>query len=200
VTAEERNLSQMRMLIMGPPGAGKGTQAQRVADRFGVPAISTGQVFRANVAAGTPLGVEARRYMEAGEYVPDDLTNALVRDRLGEADCAAGFLLDGYPRTLEQVKLLDSILDDLGVALDLVLVLTADAARLAERLLGRAEVEGRADDTAEVIRRRQEIYLTETARLVDEYDARGILVRVDGLGTVDEVAARISGELDRLAG
>ena len=190
---------QMRMLIMGPPGAGKGTQARGIAERHGVPAISTGDIFRANVAARTPLGAEAARYMDAGEYVPDDLTNAMVRDRLREADCASGFLLDGYPRTLEQVKALDAVLDDLGATLDVVLLLTADVSQLVQRLLQRAEAQGRRDDTEAVIRRRQEIYLEETVRLTDEYDSRGILVRVDGLGTVEEVAARIARALDRVA-
>jgi adenylate kinase len=189
----------MRMLIMGPPGAGKGTQARGIAARYGVPAISTGDIFRANVAAGTPLGVVARRYMDAGEYVPDDVTNELVRDRVRRGDCAQGFLLDGYPRTLEQVKVLDMVLEDRGEALDAVVLLTADGSRLVERLLRRAQAEGRSDDTEDVIRRRQEIYLRETALLTEEYDARGILLRVDGLGSVEEVAARIARVLDRLS-
>jgi adenylate kinase len=183
---------------MGPPGAGKGTQAHGIAEHYGVPAISTGDIFRAHVSAGTPLGVEAQRYMDAGEYVPDDVTNSMVRDRLLEADCAAGFLLDGYPRTLEQVKELDSMLADAAASLDAVLLLTADTGALVQRLLQRARTEGRRDDTEEVIRRRQEIYRRETAPLTDEYDIRGILLRVDGLGSVDEVAARTFVTLDRL--
>ena len=194
----ERKSLQMRMLIMGPPGAGKGTQARGIAARHGVPAISTGDIFRANVADRTPLGVEAQRYMDAGEYVPDEITNAMVRDRLGRPACAQVFLLDGYPRTIEQVKELDAILADQGTGLDVVILLTADTPQLVERLLRRAQAEGRSDDTEQVIRRRQEIYLEETAPLTDEYDARGILVRVDGLGTVGDVADRINGELDRL--
>jgi adenylate kinase len=191
----------MHMLIMGPPGAGKGTQALGLARRYDVPAISTGDIFRANVAASTQLGTAARRYMAAGEYVPDDLTNDLVRDRLRQDDCARGFLLDGYPRTLEQVKVLDAVLEERGQALDAVILLTADVSILVERLLKRAQAEGRNDDTEDVIRRRQEIYAEETARLTDEYDFRGILVRVDGLGPVEDVAGRIAGriagELDR---
>jgi len=187
----------MRMLIMGPPGAGKGTQALGLARRHDVPAISTGDIFRANVAARTELGIAARRYMDAGEYVPDDLTNDLVRDRLRQGDCAGGFLLDGYPRTLEQVKVLDAVLEERGEALDAVILLTADLSILVERLLKRAKAEGRTDDTEEVIRRRQEIYADETARLTEEYDARGILVRVDGLGPVEDIAGRIAGALDR---
>ena len=188
----------MRLILMGPPGAGKGTQAKVIATHFGIPAISTGDIFRANVADRTPLGVEAQRYMDAGEYVPDEITNAMVRDRLGRPACAQGFLLDGYPRTIEQVKELDAILADQGTGLDVVILLTADTPQLVERLLRRAQAEGRSDDTEQVIRRRQEIYLEETAPLTDEYDARGILVRVDGLGTVGDVADRINGELDRL--
>lgn len=189
----------MRVLIMGPPGAGKGTQARAIAERYHVPAISTGDIFRANVAAATPLGVVARRYMDAGEYVPDDVTNELVRDRVRQGDCAQGFLLDGYPRTIEQVKVLDAVLEERGEALDAVVLLTADVSRLRERLLRRAQAERRSDDTEDVIRRRQDVYLQETARLTAEYDARGIVVRVDGLGSVEDVAARIAGELDRLS-
>jgi adenylate kinase len=195
----ERKPPHMRMLIMGPPGAGKGTQARGIAARHGVPAISTGDIFRANVAEGTPLGIEARRYMDAGEYVPDEVTNLMVRNRIDEPDAERGFLLDGYPRTLEQVKELDVILAERGAVLDAVVLLTADVPLLVERLLRRARAEGRSDDTEEVIRRRQEVYRQETACLTHEYDARGILVSVDGLGTVDEVAARIRRELDRLA-
>ncbi len=189
----------MRMLIMGPPGAGKGTQARAIAERYGVPVVSTGDMFRANVAAGTPLGLVVRRYLDAGEYVPDEVTNDLVRDRVRRRDCAQGFLLDGYPRTLEQVKVLDAVLEERGEALDAVVLLTAEVSLLVDRLLMRARAEGRSDDTEDVIRRRQEIYAQETARLTDEYDARGILVRVDGLGSVEEVAGRIAATLDRLS-
>ena len=150
---------------MGPPGAGKGTQATAVAEHFGVPAISTGDIFRANVAQGTPLGVEAKRFMDAGEYVPDEVTNLMVRNRIDDEDAAAGFLLDGYPRTLAQVEALDSMIVDTGHQLDAVVVITVNQEELVQRLLARAETEGRADDTEDVIRERQAIYYRETAPL-----------------------------------
>ena len=181
----------MRLLIMGPPGAGKGTQAARLAARLGVPAISTGDIFRANVTAGTPLGVEAQRYMNAGEYVPDSVTNAMVRDRLAEADCADGFLLDGYPRTVAQVGELDEILAAQDHALQGVLLLEVDDAELVRRLLARAVSEGRADDTEAVVRRRQEVYREQTAPLIEVYAARELVRSVDGLGEVDDVEARL---------
>ena len=186
----------MRLILMGPPGAGKGTQASFVADHFGIPAISTGDIFRANVSQGTPLGVEAKRYMDAGEYVPDEVTNRMVRNRIDEADAAPGFLLDGYPRTLAQVEELDGMIKFTGHALDAVVVLTVDQEELVQRLLQRAQTEGRADDTEEVIRRRQEVYTEQTAPLIDVYRARGILVEVDGMGEVDEVTERIFAALD----
>jgi adenylate kinase len=181
----------MRLILMGPPGAGKGTQAAAVCHRYGIPAISTGDIFRANVSARTPLGVAAQTYMNAGEYVPDEVTNAMVRDRLAQPDCQRGFLLDGYPRTLEQVKELDQILADLGVQLNGVLVLNTEADTLVQRLMDRAQKEGRADDTADVIRRRQEVYAEQTAPLASEYNARGILMTVNGNGRVDHVTDRV---------
>lgn len=180
-----------RVVLMGPPGAGKGTQAVRLAEHLGVPAISTGDIFRANVAERTELGQQAQRYMDAGEYVPDEVTNAMVADRLSAEDAATGFLLDGYPRTEAQVGELDRMLDAAGVSLDVVVELTADVDELVKRLLGRAAEQGRSDDTESVIRRRLEVYAEQTAALVDLYESRGILVRVDGLGTVDEVSARL---------
>ena len=183
---------------MGPPGAGKGTQARFVADHFGVPAISTGDIFRANVSQGTPLGVEAKRYMDAGEYVPDEVTNRMVRNRIDEVDAAPGFLLDGYPRTLAQVTELDGMIEFTGHRLDAVVVLTVDSEELVQRLLQRAVTDGRADDTEDVIRRRQEVYLEQTAPLIDVYRERGILVEVDGMGEVDDVTARIFAALDEI--
>jgi adenylate kinase len=181
----------MRVLFMGPPGAGKGTQAALVAEHFGVPQISTGDIFRANVAAGTELGVIAKRYMEAGEYVPDEVTNDMVRARLSEPDARRGFLLDGYPRTVDQVAWLDEMLADLGTPLDGVIVLRVDREELIARLLERARTSGRADDTEEVIRHRQEVYAEQTTPLLSLYSERGLVVEVDGHGTVDEVAERI---------
>ena len=186
----------MRLLIMGPPGAGKGTQAKFIADHFSIPAISTGDIFRANVSQGTPLGVEAQRYMDAGEYVPDEVTNRMVRDRIDEPDAEPGFLLDGYPRTLAQVEELDGMIRYTGHRLDAVVVLTVDQDAIVERLLQRAETEGRADDTEEVIRRRQEVYADQTAPLIDVYRERGLLIEVDGLGEVSEVTQRIFTALD----
>ncbi len=185
----------MRLIIMGPPGAGKGTQATVIAGRYGIPAISTGDIFRANVTEGTPLGVEAKRYMDEGDYVPDEVTNAMVRDRIAEPDCEPGFLLDGYPRTTAQVAELDGMLEG-APGLDAVLVLTVDQEELVQRLLQRATVEGRTDDTEEVVRRRQEVYAEQTAPLIETYGQRGLLVQVDGMGGVDEVSERIFAELD----
>jgi adenylate kinase len=181
---------------MGPPGAGKGTQAKFVAEHFKIPAISTGDIFRANVSKGTPLGIEAQRYMDAGEYVPDEVTNLMVRDRIDESDAAPGFLLDGYPRTLAQVEELDGMIGFTGHALDAVVCLTVDSEEIVQRLLQRAELEGRADDTEEVVRRRQEVYAEQTEPLIGVYRQRGIVIEVDGLGEVDDVTARIFAALD----
>jgi len=181
----------MRLVIMGPPGAGKGTQAAVVASALGIPHISTGDIFRANVSEGTELGREAQRYMDAGEYVPDSVTNSMVRDRISADDCRPGFLLDGYPRTLEQVNELDMMLQADGLSLDRALELTVDTEAVVERLLLRAQEQGRADDTADVIRRRLEVYADQTAPLISVYAARGILVQVDGMGAIDEVTSRI---------
>ncbi len=176
---------------MGPPGAGKGTQAKFVADRFGIPAISTGDIFRANVTDGTELGRKAKEYMDAGEYVPDEVTNLMVRNRIDEPDAAPGFLLDGYPRTVAQVEELDGMIKFTGHKLDAVVVLTVDAEELVQRLLQRAETDGRTDDTEDVIRRRQEVYAEQTEPLIEVYRERGLLIEVDGIGDVDEVTGRI---------
>ncbi len=185
----------MRILLMGPPGAGKGTQAVVLAERLGVPHVSTGDIFRANVAGGTPLGIEAKRYMDAGEYVPDSVTNDMVRDRLAQPDAANGFLLDGYPRTLAQVDELDSMLASHGSSLDRVVELTADLDEVVARLLNRAVEQGRADDTEDVIRRRLEVYTEQTAPLTAVYNQRGLLAQVDGMGAVADVTSRILDEL-----
>ena len=180
---------------MGPPGAGKGTQAVGLASRLGIPHISTGDIFRANVSQGTALGLEAKRYMDAGEYVPDDVTNAMVRDRLAQADCIPGFLLDGYPRTVDQVAQLDDMLASADAALDRVVELTVDIDEVVGRLVRRAAEQGRADDTEDVIRRRLEVYAEQTAPLLAIYSGRGLLVQVDGLGEIDDVAARLAAAL-----
>jgi adenylate kinase len=177
--------------LIGAPGAGKGTQAEKLSAAYSIPAISTGDIFRHNVKNETELGKQAKAFMDRGEYVPDSLTNDLVRDRLSQADAKSGFLLDGYPRTAEQVVELDSILDAQGNKLDVVVQLTADTDEVVRRLLNRAIEQGRADDTEEVIRRRLEVYEEQTAPLTSVYAERGLLVTVDGLGEVDEVTGRI---------
>jgi adenylate kinase len=189
-----------RFLLIGPPGAGKGTQAARLAEAYGIPAISTGDIFRFNVKNETELGKLAKSFMDRGEYVPDSVTNDLVRDRLSHEDAQAGFLLDGYPRTADQVSELDSILDDQGRSLDAVIQLTADTDEIVRRLLNRAIEQGRADDTEEVIRRRLEVYEAETAPLTSVYAGRGLVVMVDGLGAIDEVTERIREALDARLG
>jgi adenylate kinase len=186
----------MRLIIMGPPGAGKGTQARFIAEHFKIPAISTGDIFRANVTEGTELGLEAKRYMDAGEYVPDEVTNLMVRNRIDEPDAVSGFLLDGYPRTLAQVEELDGMIQFTGHQLDAVVCLTVDQDEIVARLLQRAQVEGRADDTEDVIRRRQEVYLEQTAPLIEVYKKRGIVHEIDGLGEVADVTQRIFAALD----
>ncbi len=186
----------MRLLIMGPPGAGKGTQAAVIAERLSIPAISTGDIFRASVARGTRLGLQAKGFMDAGEYVPDSLTNEMVRERLAEDDVRGGFLLDGYPRTLAQVEVLDGILAQRHTKLDRVLQLSVEVEEVVSRLLRRAEVEGRTDDTEDVIRRRLEVYAEQTAPLLELYANRGVLVQVSGDGPVEEVTERAVVALD----
>lgn len=180
-----------RMVLLGPPGAGKGTQATRICDRLSIPAISTGDIFRANVAGGTELGRQAKTYMDRGEYVPDSVTNAMVKDRLAADDAAQGFLLDGYPRTQAQVGELDAMLAEAGTGLDAVVEITADAEAVVARLLKRAGEQGRADDTEPVIRHRLEVYAEQTEPLAGLYRDRGLLVQVDGIGEVAEVTDRI---------
>ncbi|WP_181038997.1 adenylate kinase [Arthrobacter sp. Y81] len=179
------------MLFIGPPGSGKGTQAERISERLDVVAISTGDIFRANVKGETALGVEAKKYMDAGDFVPDSVTNKMVRDRLSEDDLGTGFLLDGYPRTIAQVDHLDEILATGEEKLDLVLQLTADDEELVHRLLGRAKETGRSDDNEAVIRHRLDLYHEQTEAVVAKYAERGILTQVDGIGAVDEVAGRL---------
>ncbi|HKU12571.1 MAG TPA: adenylate kinase [Sinomonas sp.] len=180
-----------RMLLIGPPGSGKGTQAERISDGLGIVAISTGDIFRFNVKEETPLGLEAKKYMDAGDFVPDSVTNSMVRDRLAQDDVRDGFLLDGYPRTVAQVEYLDEILAESGLSLDVVLQLTADDEELVKRLLGRARETGRSDDNETVIRHRLELYHTQTEAVVSRYDERGILTKVDGIGAIDEVTERV---------
>ncbi|MDQ3526650.1 MAG: adenylate kinase [Actinomycetota bacterium] len=186
----------MRIIILGPPGAGKGTQAALIASAAGIPAISTGDIFRANITSGTELGRQVKAILGAGGYVPDEVTNAIVRDRLAQTDAVGGFLLDGYPRTPGQVEALDEMLSEQGFALDIVLELTVDTDEVVGRLLRRAQ-EGRADDTEDVVRERLRIYREETAPLAATYRQRGLLRQVDGVGTVEEVTARLVSVLEQ---
>lgn len=207
----------MRLVLVGPPGAGKGTQAGYIADRLSVPKISTGDIFRANVSTGTPLGLQAKRYLDAGDLVPDEVTVAMVRDRLAEDDARKGFLLDGYPRNVHQADVLGEILDDLGTPLDAVLELAADDEEVVRRLSGRrtcrscgrvshvetdpprragecdhcgGELYQREDDLPATVRHRLDVYHEQTAPLTGYYAALGLLRRIDALGPVAEVTER----------
>jgi len=194
-----RGCRRMRLILMGPPGSGKGTQASVIAARVGVPTISTGDIFRINVSRETPLGLEAKRYMDAGEYVPDEVTNLMVCDRIAEADAQDGFLLDGYPRTVAQVEELDAMLSAHDQTIDAVLVLTVDQDEIVQRLLRRAGTQGRVDDTEDVVRHRQDVYAEQTAPLIDVYADRGLLLQIDGMGSVDQVSARVFDALETRA-
>ena len=190
----------MRLLIMGPPGAGKGTQAGLIAEHYHIPAISTGDIFRAMKTAQTPLADQLRAIMDSGGYVSDEITNAIVAARLAEPDCEKGFLLDGYPRTVDQVETLDAELARTGKSLDAVISLLAEVEEVVARLLKRAEIEGRSDDNEDTIRVRLQVYAEQTAPLLEIYRERGILIEVDGLGAIDDVSERLFKALDRCAG
>jgi adenylate kinase len=176
---------------MGPPGAGKGTQAKFIAEKFAIPHISTGDIFRENLKKETPIGLEAKGYMDRGEYVPDEVTNRIVADRLTWPDAKNGYLLDGYPRTLDQVSFLDETLKAKDEKLDRVIELVADINTLIARLLNRAKEQNRNDDTEEVITKRLEVYLAETAPIIDKYQKQNLVIQVDGLGEIDAVSRRI---------
>ena len=179
------------LLIVGPPGAGKGTQAERIVEALNIPAISTGDIFRANVGEGTELGKLAKSYMDRGEYVPDEVTNAMVKDRLSQPDAKDGFLLDGYPRTLAQVTALDEMLEEIGTKLDAVIELQVDHEAVVQRLLERGKVQGRSDDNEETIRRRLEVYSEQTTPLIEVYTERGLVDSVDGSESIDRVTEKI---------
>jgi adenylate kinase len=179
----------VRLLLVGPPGAGKGTQAAKLAERLDVPHISTGDLFRANLNEETPLGVEAKRYMDAGDLVPDQVTVEMVRERLTHDDAVKGYLLDGFPRTLSQAGSLDEILEERGEALDAVVEFQVPEEELVQRLLGR----GRSDDTEDVIRRRQQVYRDETAPLLEYY--RDKVLSIDAVGSVEEITDRVTDAL-----
>lgn len=184
-----------RLLLIGPPGAGKGTQAQRLSAALGIPAISTGDIFREHLRNETELGLKAKAYMDAGDNVPDSLTNDLVADRLSQPDATAGFLLDGYPRTIDQVRALDELLAAGGASMDAVVELVAEPDVVVERLKKRALEQGRSDDDEAVVRHRLEVYSQQTAPLIGVYDERGLLAKVDGIGEVAEVTSRIEAAL-----
>jgi adenylate kinase len=187
----------MRLIFLGPPGSGKGTQAKLLAERLGVPAISTGDMLREAVCRGTPLGRRAQAIMEAGELVPDEVVIGLVRERTGLPDTRNGFLLDGFPRTIEQAEALDRILEGNGAAVDGVINLLVPEGTLVERLLGRAALEGRSDDRRETVAERLRVYREKTAPLVEHYRGLRLLLDVDGSGSVEEVAGRIDRALVR---
>lgn len=191
-------MSRKHLLLMGPPGSGKGTQGRILAERLNVPLISTGDIFRDHVSRGTPLGRDARGYMAAGGYVPDSLTNALVRDRLAQTDTARGYILDGYPRTVDQVHELDEIVEDSRAHLDRVITLVVGEDTLVSRLLARATVELRADDTGPVITERQRMHRLENAPVAGIYRARGLLTEIDGEGSQTDVRARLEDLVDGL--
>jgi len=186
-----------RMILLGPPGAGKGTQATSLIERLSIPHVSTGDMLRAAVAAETPVGLKAKAVMDAGELVSDEIVIGIAEERLSEADAQKGFLLDGFPRTIAQAEALEGLLSKLGVELDCCLALTVDNDAIVERLLKRAEIEGRADDNEETIRERMREYDSKTAPLLEFYGSRGRLVEVDGMGTIDEVGERIKQALDK---
>ena len=187
----------MRMILLGPPGAGKGTQAARIVENFGIPQLSTGDMLRAAVAAQTPVGLKAKDVMERGELVSDDIVVAIVSDRIEEADCAKGFILDGFPRTVAQAGALDGMLKEKGIGLDVVVELTVDDGILIARIENRAKETGgaRADDNAETLKKRLDVYHAQTAPLIDYYRKTGLLKSVDGMQSIEEVAAAIDGVL-----
>jgi adenylate kinase len=184
-------MSATRLLLLGPPGAGKGTQAERLVKELGVPQIATGDMLRAAVRAGTPVGRQAQSYMDRGDLVPDAVVIGVAEERLRQPDAAGGFILDGFPRTAAQAEALDRLLTRLGARLERCVSVRVDEDELVRRLRKRATIEGRSDDAEETIRNRMRVYREQTQPLVDHYARAGVLREVDGRGTVDEVAARI---------
>jgi adenylate kinase len=189
-------VSATRLLLLGPPGAGKGTQAERLVRALGVPQVSTGDMLRAAVKAGTAVGRQANSYMIRGELVPDEVVIAVARERLGQPDASKGFILDGFPRTAAQAEALDRILEEQGVSLERCVALCVDEDELVQRLLKRKEIEGRSDDDEATIRTRMRVYREKTQPLLDYYRRRGVLANVDGEGDVEEVAERLREALE----
>ncbi|HET7716971.1 MAG TPA: adenylate kinase [Bauldia sp.] len=187
----------MRLILLGPPGAGKGTQAQRLVEKHGIVQLSTGDMLRAAAAAGTPVGKRAKTIMDRGELVPDDVMVEIVADRLDRPDTARGFILDGFPRTVDQAKALDRLLEERGLKIDAIIEIVVDHKVLRDRILGRARETGgsRGDDTEETVAKRLSVYREQTAPVADHYRKRGTLKPIDGMGTVEEVAARIDESL-----
>ncbi len=181
----------MRLILLGPPGAGKGTQAKVLVEDFGIPQLSTGDILRAAIAAGTPLGLEAKAIMDRGDLVSDAVVNGIVSERLDAEDCRPGFILDGFPRTIAQAEALDGMLADKGIRLDAVIELKADADELVRRVIQRSRDSNRADDNPEVIRKRLEVYESSTAPLVEYYSRQGLVKTVDGMQPVEQVTAAI---------
>ena len=186
----------MRIVLLGPPGAGKGTQAARVACRFGAPHIATGDIFRANVAEGTELGRAAQEYMDLGDLVPDEVVIAMVMERLASDDCDSGFVLDGFPRTVNQAEALDRRLAGLGTPLEAALSFDVTEEELLRRLAGRAAAQHRADDVEQTIRHRLEVFASKTRPLIDYYARRGLLINIDAIGPIEVVTKRILDDLD----
>jgi adenylate kinase len=184
-------MSARRMLLLGPPGAGKGTQALRLIEKLGIPQVATGDMLRGAVAAGTDVGEQAQGFMDRGQLVPDAVVIGVAEERLSQADAESGFVLDGFPRTAAQAEALDVLLERMGTKLECCVALVVDEDSLVARLLGRAKIEGRSDDSEETIRTRMSVYRAQTAPLVDYYREQGILAEVDGFGSIEEVAKRI---------
>jgi len=187
----------MRLILLGPPGAGKGTQAQRLVEKHGIVQLSTGDMLRTAVAAGTPVGQRAKAIMDRGDLVPDDVMIEIIAERIGRPDTARGFILDGFPRTVDQAEALDRLLEERGLALDGIVEIVVDHGILRDRILGRAKETGgaRADDTEATVTKRLDVYRAQTAPVADHYGRAGVLKQVDGMGTVEEVAARIDDSL-----
>jgi adenylate kinase len=179
------------LILLGPPGAGKGTQAKILVETFGIPQLSTGDILRSAIAAKTPMGLAAKEVMDRGDLVSDDIVNGIVSERLDQADCANGFVLDGFPRTIPQAKALDGMLTDKDMALDAVVELTADADILVARVINRSKESNRPDDNPDVIRNRLDVYKRDTAPLVDFYRSKGLLKTVDGMKPVEQVTTAI---------